>query len=278
LIREVLLRELPADLRQECHSVVASYLLKGYADRSDYAGPISGHLYRAGRFGEALPYLWRAATEARRLFLYDRALIYLDRALTAHAESGSTDVRGTELKGARAAVLLKLGRPADARQSAQAMLTEASAIAEHPDRSEAEEIVGRPPSRRGITTPPSSISNGHSSTTSATRHPRRAFPAASASWPRSRSGGAISTRRVTHYAAARSRLEDAGDRQGVAEVRMDLGALFARRGEFDAALADLEAALIEFGRSATSTARRGRSPSWPASTAGRDDSRRRSQR
>ncbi|HEX7878400.1 MAG TPA: tetratricopeptide repeat protein, partial [Candidatus Eisenbacteria bacterium] len=246
LIREVLLRELPADLRQECHSVVASYLLKGYADRSDYAGPISGHLYRAGRFGEALPYLWRAATEARRLFLYDRALIYLDRALTAHTESGATDVRGTELLGARAAVLLKLGRPADARQSAQSMLTQASEGADHPDRSEAEEIVGEAALEEG-------------DYDAAEKHLQQAFEhyqrdeSATTGLPRSqRKLASLSLRRgdfdmaLTRYAAARGRLEEAGDRQGVAEVRMDLGALFARRGEFEAALADLEAALVEF--------------------------------
>jgi predicted ATPase/tRNA A-37 threonylcarbamoyl transferase component Bud32 len=247
LIREVLLRELPSDLRQECHSVVASYLLKGYADRSDYAGPISGHLYRAGRFGEALPYLWRAATEARRLFLYDRALVYLDRAITAQGESGAGDVRRTELLGARAAVLLKLGRPAEARAAAQEMLAEAAAAgSDHPDRPEAEEIVGEAALEEG-------------DYDAAERHLSMAFDsyqrdeAAATGLPRSqRKLASLSLRRgdfdtaLTRYAAARTRLEEGGDRQGVAEVRMELGALHARRGQFDAALADLEAALVEF--------------------------------
>ncbi|MDZ4804822.1 MAG: tetratricopeptide repeat protein [Candidatus Eisenbacteria bacterium] len=246
LIREVLLKELPADLRQECHSVVASYLLKGYADRSDYAGQISGHLYRAGRLEEALPYLWRAAAEARRLFLYDRALIYLDRSLTAHQGSVGLTPRRTEILGARAAVLVKLGRPADARQAAELMLADATATPDHPDRPAAEEILGEAALEAG-------------DYDAAEAHLQLAFEhyqqdeSASTGVPRSqRKLATLSLRRgdfdsaVTRYTAARERLEATDDRQGVAEVRMDMGALHARRGEFEAARESLEAALAEF--------------------------------
>lgn len=246
LIREVLLKELPSDLRQECHSVVASYLLKGYADRSDYAGQISGHLYRAGRFEEALPYLWRAAAEARRLFLYDRALIYLDRSLTAFDGSTTQAVRRTEILGARAAVLVKLGRPADARQAAELMLTEASATPDHPDRPEAEEILGEAALEEGDY----DAAELHLQVAS---ERYQGDESAATGIPRSqRKLATLSLRRgdfdsaATRYAAARERLEAIGDRQGVAEVQMDVGALHARRGEFDPALENLESALAEF--------------------------------
>ncbi|HEX7878402.1 MAG TPA: AAA family ATPase, partial [Candidatus Eisenbacteria bacterium] len=83
LIREVLLDGIPAELRREYHAAVAGTLLNGYSDRDDWAGRIGHHLFEGGRFADAVSYLTRAGFEARRLFLAERALEFLDQALGA---------------------------------------------------------------------------------------------------------------------------------------------------------------------------------------------------
>jgi tetratricopeptide (TPR) repeat protein/tRNA A-37 threonylcarbamoyl transferase component Bud32 len=246
VVREMLLKELPADLKQECHSVVASYLLKGYADRADYAGAISNHLFRAARYDESLPFLWRAAAEARRLFLNDRALLYIERALEARKQSGGGAFRLTQLLGARVEVLLKLGRPAVARESAEEMRKLASEEEGNPDRPEAEELVGAAALEQG-------------DYDAAQRHLEAAFEhyrtdeSARDGLPRSqRRLAALAYRRgdfeaaLQRYAEARSWLEAAGDRSAVAEMRVETAQLLARRGDLETATTELEATLAEF--------------------------------
>src|SRR5206468_1549964 len=123
LVREVVLREMPIELRREYHRVVADSLTRGYRDRADYAGKVGYHLFEARRFGEALPFLIGAAREARRLFVNDRSLGFCERALEAQTQAAAAG-RRAEILRLKCEVLLALGRPEGARAAAAEALNE----------------------------------------------------------------------------------------------------------------------------------------------------------
>jgi tetratricopeptide (TPR) repeat protein len=124
LVREVLLDEMPPELRREYHMAVADQLERTWVDRADHAGEIGHHLSEGRAWARALPYLVRAAREARRLFLNERALEFLDRALEAHHHAPLDAREGVGLLLERCQVLLQLGRPAEARTVAEQALGE----------------------------------------------------------------------------------------------------------------------------------------------------------
>lgn len=89
-IRDVLYDSMSRIRRRRLHSVVADALV-GMKDvvRGEWEALIGEHLFRAARFGEAAPYLVRAARKLMQLSASSEAARLLDQALTAHREAGT---------------------------------------------------------------------------------------------------------------------------------------------------------------------------------------------
>lgn len=195
LVREVLLREMPADLRREYHAIVADLHLARYGDRLDVAGRAGYHLYQAERLAEAVPHLVRAGDNARRLFLYDRALVQFDQAVDALTRGGPSEEAAaaglSRLQRQRCELLLLVGRPDEAGRAADEAWRLADLSGDPVELAAAEERKGEVALARGD-------------------HAAAAHHLDSA---------------LAHYSSA-------GDRGEMNRCRQRLGTLASRRGEY----------------------------------------------
>jgi tetratricopeptide (TPR) repeat protein len=234
LIREVLLDGIPAELKREYHAVVAGTLLNGYADRDDWAGRIGHHLFEGGRFAEAVAYLTRAGLEARRLFLAERALGFLDQALGALDRAGLDGAERQRIARARCETLLDSGRPEAARAAALAERERAMADGDDGARALATTWLGE-----------AALSQGDHGAADAWLAEALELATARQDWALAaraeRKLGELLVRRGD-YEAAFERLESArqacqrlGDASGVAHVRLDAGEVLVRQGRYDRA-------------------------------------------
>src|SRR5204863_64436 len=73
-VRDVVYDSLEQVLCQEYHLVIGTQMLEEFGEERDYQGPIARHFLRSGHPREALPFLVRAADNARRLFANQDAL------------------------------------------------------------------------------------------------------------------------------------------------------------------------------------------------------------
>lgn len=262
LIREVVLRELPDGLRREYHGIVADHLLRDFGGRADHAGRIADQLFEARRHAEAAKHYWTAAREARRLFLYARALRHLERAFESCAAAGSGGAdRGVVLQ-TKSETLLLLGRPQLAREAAEAALAELARAARGGDAMPG--ALGADPASPDLeanareTLGEAALAQGDLDAAEA------AFLAA-----RERHGaggrerrvalcdhrlGAVAARRGD-FAAALARIEGAlaglrgaGDELDRARIRLDLGDVLYRRGDYDRSLATFDDAVTALRR------------------------------
>lgn len=220
LMREVLLKEMPADLRREYHSIVADHHLKRFGERVDVAGRAGYHLYEAGRTDEAIPHLVRAAENARRLFLFDKALLLVNQALTALERGGDREagpaVASSRLHRERCDLLLLLGRPDEAEPAAARALKEAERLADPFERAAAHQRLGEVALARG-----------------------------------DHSGAA------DHLETAQATYATAGDRTETARCLQRLGTLACRRGEYARARAHYALALEQWSGPDDAIARAG---------------------
>lgn len=74
LIRHVLYENILNELREEYHRMIAKWLVEKQETQTEAASRISYHLTASGQEKEALPYILRAAEQARQLFANDEAL------------------------------------------------------------------------------------------------------------------------------------------------------------------------------------------------------------
>jgi serine/threonine protein kinase/tetratricopeptide (TPR) repeat protein len=247
LIREVLLREMPQELRREYHAVVATHLMSVYGDRHDYAGRIGEQLLEAHRFDEAVPFLLGASREARRLFLNERALAFLERALQAQAGSGAPTKRLGEILRATSEVLLLLGRPHAARRTAEGALEEQGRAGDATAHAAVQELVGDAALAEG------DLVAAETFFTKA----RERYAAGADLRPVARCDqklGATASRRgdfelaLTRLNAALECSKDAGDRREVARIRLDMGDVLYKRGDYDDALETFGVAVEDLRR------------------------------
>ncbi|HEY3216498.1 MAG TPA: tetratricopeptide repeat protein [Candidatus Eisenbacteria bacterium] len=247
LVREVLLREMPAELRREYHRVVADHLVRGYQDRPDYAGPIGYHLFEAQRFADSVPFLVGAAREARRLFLNDRALGFCERALEARSQAAGAGVGRAEILRLQCEILLLLGRPDAGRAAAEGAWAEELAREDEPGKAAAEEQLGEAALAQGdLHAAERFLSEARG------RYTKLGDAGALARCDRKL--GALAVRRGDYDEALR-RLEAAlasaevgGDEPEAARIRVEAGEVHFKRGAFDRALETFEAATEDLRR------------------------------
>lgn len=103
LLREALVRGLPAHRRAQLHRVAA----EAFSDAGAPAGRVAHHLLEGGRPAEAVPWLERAAEGAAAVAAYADALALTERALE-HADGRDR----TKLLASRADLLFAVGDPA----------------------------------------------------------------------------------------------------------------------------------------------------------------------
>lgn len=251
LIREVLLREMPPELRSEYHAAVAAHLSRGYADRADYAGRIGYHLFEGRRYAESLPFLVRAGAEAHRLFLNDRALDFYNHALEAwdrsHPEGSAAEGGRAALLRSHCQVLLLLGRPEAARVSAEEAVQEDKRRGDESGRAASLEWLGE-------------AALGQGDHDAAERTLTRAYERYQRLGDEHRVArceqklGVVAARRgdydlaLTRLESARGTLKKVGDEQGVALIRLESGQVLEKQGEFGRASETFEAALLAFRR------------------------------
>ena len=83
-IRDVLYDEIPPELRQEYHRMIAECLEEASQGGTDaVASELATHRYLAGDLAQAVPYLIRAGQDAERLFGLNEASRHYERALDA---------------------------------------------------------------------------------------------------------------------------------------------------------------------------------------------------
>jgi tetratricopeptide (TPR) repeat protein len=253
LVREVLLREMPAELKREYHAAVAAHLRQRHGERADRAGEIGNHLFEARRFAEALPFLARAAREARRLFLNDRALEFCDRALEASgfaiepAPGAGVGVDRAGLLIERCQILVLLGRPEEARAAAEEALRHSEAAREAATGAAALEWLGEAALAQGDL-----AAAGQALDRARQAHARLDGTRALA---RCDEKLALLAARRGDFEAALARLEAAaatlereGDERGVARIHLDAGDAHFRRGDFERARERFESGVAEMRR------------------------------
>ncbi len=247
LIREVLLRDIPIELRREYHGVVAAHLTEVFGERPNESGRVGYHLFEAQRFDDAVPFLLGAAREARRLFLHDRALQYLDQALEALGRSAQPALNPGEIRRSKSEVLLLLGRPEAARAAAERALEEDVRRGDESGRAASQEALGEAALEQG------DLVAAESLLTDA----RNRFAASGDRQQIARCEhklGALAARRgdferglhllETALATARA----TGVELGVARILLDVGDLCYRRGDYPRALETFEAAVGDLQR------------------------------
>ena len=247
MIREVLLHAIPKQMRREYHGVVADHLIRRYRERPAYAGRIGEQLAEAHRFAEAVPFLTDAAREARRLFLSDRALAFIQRALDVLDRAEPRGARRGELLRMKCEALLMLGRPHLARGVAEEAAAEEERSGTPRGRAMSEEARGDAALAQGDFVAAERFLDAA----------RRRYADLGERHDVARSVhklGAVAARRgeleqgLERLTEALDGMRESGTDLDVARVRLDLGDVLYRRGDNDHALATFEAAVAELRR------------------------------